>query len=92
MDIHKIDYDSDMDQRDNKILRVLLIEGIPNLTVLTIKVVVGVSTGSLAILSDAAHSFTDIVNNIIAWFVIRHSAKPADTKHPYLPRILKNLA
>ncbi len=81
-----------MDQRDTKILRIILIEGIANLTVLIIKLVVGIGTGSLAVLSDAVHSLTDIFNNIIAWFVTRHSVKPADTRHPYGHRKFETVA
>jgi divalent metal cation (Fe/Co/Zn/Cd) transporter len=47
-----------MDQRDTKILRIILIEGFANLTVLIIKLVVGIFTGSLAVLGDAVHSLT----------------------------------
>lgn len=35
--------------------------------VLVGKLFVGLSTGSMAILADAVHSFTDMTNNIIAW-------------------------
>ena len=49
-----------MDQRDSKVLRIILIEGLANCTVLAMKLVVGILTGSLAVLGDAAHSPTDI--------------------------------
>jgi len=39
-----------MEQRDSKILRIILFEGLANFTVLIIKLLVGVSTGSLAVL------------------------------------------
>lgn len=81
-----------MDQRDIKVLRIILIEGLANLTVLIIKLVVGIGTGSLAVLSDAVHSLTDILNNIVAWFVTRHSVKPADSKHPYGHRKFETVA
>ena len=81
-----------MDQRDSKILRIILIEGLANFTVLVIKLVVGIFTGSLAVLGDAVHSLTDIINNIVAWLVTRHSAKPADTKHPYGHRKFETVA
>lgn len=81
-----------MDQRDTKILRIILIEGFANLTVLIIKLLVGLVTGSLAVLGDAVHSLTDLINNIVAWFVTRHSTKPADRKHPYGHRKFETLA
>ena len=81
-----------MDQRDSKILRIILIEGFANFSVLAIKLLVGFGTGSLAVLGDAVHSLTDVINNIVAWFVTRHSAKPADTRHPYGHRKFETVA
>jgi len=84
-----------MDQlghRDRKILRIILIEGAANLVVLGIKLVVGLVTGSLAVLGDAVHSLTDVINNIAAWFVTRHSARPADSRHPYGHRKFETIA
>jgi cation diffusion facilitator family transporter len=81
-----------MEQRDTKVLRVILIEGLANLIVLSIKLAVGTITGSLAVLSDAIHSLTDVINNVVAWFVTRHSAKPADLKHPYGHRKFETIA
>ncbi|MDX1481584.1 MAG: cation diffusion facilitator family transporter [Woeseiaceae bacterium] len=64
-------------------LRCLLLEGAANVAVLLLKLVVGLSTQSMAILADALHSLTDIANNVIAWFVVRASGQPADREHPY---------
>jgi len=81
-----------MDSRDSSVLRVILVEGLANVVVLAVKVVVGLSTGSLAVLSDAVHSLTDVLNNVIAWFVTRHSVVPADPGHPYGHRKFETLA
>lgn len=70
----------------------LLIEGSANLAVLLVKLVVGLTTGSMAVLADAVHSLTDVMNNVVAWFVTRHSAKPADSRHPYGHRKFETLA
>ena len=48
-----------------------------------LKVVVGISTGSLGILSEAAHSALDLVAAIITLFSVRVSDKPADAEHQY---------
>ena len=63
--------------------RVIAIEGSVNLAVFLAKVAVGLSTGSLAVISDAIHSLADIANNVVAWFVVRASAQPPDHDHPY---------
>ncbi len=49
----------------------------------TLKIVVGISTGSLGILSEAAHSGLDLVAAVITYFSVRVSDKPADADHQY---------
>ncbi len=78
--------------RDRKIQRLILIEGCANLLVLFVKLLVGLSTGSLAIIADSIHSLTDVANNVVAWIVIRLSALPADREHPYGHRKYETLA
>jgi cation diffusion facilitator family transporter len=79
-------------ERDQKIQRLIILEGSANLLVLLAKLFVGMSTGSLAILADAIHSLTDVANNIVAWVVVRLSAMPADREHPYGHRKFETLA
>ncbi len=47
------------------------------------KVVAGLATGSLGILSEAAHSALDLMAALMTVFAVRASAKPADEGHPY---------
>src|SRR5580704_14732793 len=47
------------------------------------KAVVGVLTGSLAILSEAAHSLIDLGATVMTYFAVRISGKPADREHHY---------
>ena len=47
------------------------------------KVVVGIATGSLGILSEAAHSGLDLVAAAVTYFSVRVSDKPADADHQY---------
>jgi cation diffusion facilitator family transporter len=47
------------------------------------KLVVGVLTGSLGILSEAVHSILDLVASGFTLFAVRTARKPADTEHPY---------
>jgi cation diffusion facilitator family transporter len=49
----------------------------------TLKIVVGVTTGSLGILSEAAHSALDLVAAAVTYFSVCVSDKPADTQHPF---------
>ena len=48
-----------------------------------LKIVVGITTGSLGILSEAAHSGLDLVAAVITFLSIRVSDKPADADHQY---------
>jgi cation diffusion facilitator family transporter len=47
------------------------------------KGVVGLASGSLAILSEAGHSLIDLFATIITYFAVRASGKPADEEHHY---------
>jgi cation diffusion facilitator family transporter len=49
----------------------------------TIKIVVGLMTQSLGILSEAAHSGLDLVAALVTYFSVRVSDKPADLSHPF---------
>jgi len=79
-------------KKDIQVQRIILIEGAVNIIVLIAKLIVGLTTGSLAILGDAIHSSTDVINNIFAWLVIRVSSSPPDLEHPYGHRKFEILA
>jgi cation diffusion facilitator family transporter len=52
--------------------------------VLTVaKAAIGLLTGSLAILSEAGHSFLDLSATVLTYFAVRISGKPADAEHQY---------
>ena len=49
----------------------------------TLKIIVGITTGSLGVLSEAAHSGLDLIAATITFFSVRVSDKPADADHQY---------
>jgi len=53
-----------------------------NSLVVILKIIVGLFTGSVPILSEAIHSFLDLLASLIAFFSIRISNKPADKEYP----------
>src|SRR5437660_3880767 len=53
------------------------------IAITTLKIVVGATTGSLGILSEAAHSGLDLIAAIVTFFSIQVSDKPADADHQY---------
>src|SRR6202165_2833335 len=54
-----------------------------NVVLIGAKLLVGLLTGSVAILADAAHSFLDLSASIFAYAGIRTAAKPADEDHAW---------
>jgi cation diffusion facilitator family transporter len=56
------------------------------------KLVVGLLTGSLGILSEAVHSMFDLAASTFTLFAIRTARKPADKEHPYGHGRAENLA
>lgn len=58
----------------------------------SIKIIVGLLTGSLGILSEAAHSGLDLVAAAVTFFAVRLSGKPADPEHTYGHGKIENLS
>jgi cation diffusion facilitator family transporter len=56
------------------------------------KLVVGLLTGSLGILSEAVHSLFDLAASTFTLFAVRTARKPADPEHPYGHGRAENLA
>jgi cation diffusion facilitator family transporter len=56
------------------------------------KGIVGLSTGSLAILSEAAHSLIDLAATLMTYYAVRIAAKPADAEHHYGHGKVENLS
>jgi cation diffusion facilitator family transporter len=53
------------------------------LVITGLKIFVGITTGSLGILSEAAHSGLDLIAALVTFFSVRVSDKPADADHQY---------
>lgn len=47
------------------------------------KLIVGITTGSLGILSEALHSAFDSISALVTWLAVRMSDKPADKDHNF---------
>jgi cation diffusion facilitator family transporter len=63
-----------------------------NTTLIILKLIVGLISGSVSIISEAIHSTMDLLAAIIAFFSVKLSAKPADEKHPYGHGKLENVS
>ena len=53
------------------------------IAITVLKIAVGVTTGSLGILSEAAHSGLDLVAAVVTFMSVQVSDKPADADHQY---------
>jgi cation diffusion facilitator family transporter len=65
---------------------------VSNTALIVLKVVAGVITGSVAIITEAVHSAVDLVASIVAYFSVRKAEEPADRSHPYGHEKVENLA
>jgi len=68
---------------DNKKAYAALVSVISNTSLITLKVIAGVLSGSVSIISEAIHSGIDLVASIIAYCSVKISSKPPDYEHPY---------
>jgi cation diffusion facilitator family transporter len=63
-----------------------------NSTLILLKLVAGILTGSVAILTEAIHSSVDLVASLVAYMSVRKAEEPADEGHRYGHEKLENLA
>ena len=54
-----------------------------NVILSVLKLVTGFLSGSLSIISEAIHSFSDFFASVLTYFSVIKSSKPADSDHPY---------
>ncbi|MBI2489927.1 MAG: cation transporter [Planctomycetes bacterium] len=54
-----------------------------NAFLFVIKITAGITSNSLAVISDAVNSVTDIISSVVIYFAVKASAKQADEGHPF---------
>jgi len=54
-----------------------------NVFLFAIKITAGLTSNSLAIISDAVNSLTDTISSVIIFFAVKTSSKQADEGHPF---------
>lgn len=62
---------------------VALLSVISNITLVILKLIVGLVIGSVSVISEAIHSGVDLLAAVIALFAVRTSGQPADREHPF---------
>ncbi len=78
--------------RNQSIRRVLWVVLVLNLLVTAVKLVLGFSTGALAVIAEAFHSVMDASSNIIGLIGMWVAARPPDRTHPYGHRKYETVA
>jgi cation diffusion facilitator family transporter len=69
--------------RHAAVRRVLWAVLLANLAVIGAKLWIGLRSGSLAVLGDAAHSGVDALNNVVGLAAVKAASAPPDDEHPY---------
>ncbi len=69
--------------RHKRAARISWITLIGNIILTVLKALISVLTGSLVVLSDAAHSASDAFSTILVLLGLRIANQPPDEKHPY---------
>ena len=54
-----------------------------NTVIIVLKLVVGILTGSISIISEAIHSLSDVLASILTFFAVMRSSEPADAGHQF---------
>lgn len=67
----------------NPKIRIARLSVASNLFLITLKLVAGFISGSVSIISEAIHSSMDLIASVIAFFSVRVSDTPPDSRHPY---------
>ena len=70
-------------KREEEIARVTLTGSVVNLLLVALKGVAGVVGHSAAMVSDAVHSLSDFLTDIVVLVFVRISARPQDESHDY---------
>jgi cation diffusion facilitator family transporter len=67
----------------NPKVKIARLSVISNTLLIIMKLVVGIISGSVSIISEAIHSSMDLVAALIAFFSVKVSDTPPDSRHPY---------
>ena len=63
-----------------------------NFAVAAAKIVLGLTSGAVSVLSDGFHSLTDTASNVVAIIAVRVAGAPPDADHPYGHRKFETIA
>lgn len=73
-------------------VKVALLSIVSNTLLILMKVIAGILSGSVSIISEAIHSGMDLIASLVAFLSVRQSSKPADKDHPYGHGKIENIS
>jgi cation diffusion facilitator family transporter len=78
--------------KNNRKTRIALLSVASNSSLVVMKIIAGILSNSISIISEAMHSGMDLVASLIAFIAVKTSSKPADKEHPYGHGKLENIS
>ncbi len=72
-----------LDKRYREVRKVTLVGAFVDLLLGVVKIVIGLSAGSQALVADGVHSLSDLATDFLVLFAAKHSHRAADAEHPY---------
>ncbi len=54
-----------------------------NSIIILLKIIAGIISGSISIISEAIHSISDFLASVLTFFAVSRSSEPADKDHPF---------
>ncbi|MDA8441685.1 MAG: cation diffusion facilitator family transporter [Peptococcaceae bacterium] len=76
----------------NAKMRAAIISVVSNTLLVIGKIVAGMLSGSISIVSEGIHSGIDLIAALIAYFAVKESSKPADAIHKYGHGKIENIS
>lgn len=70
------------EERDRLGKRASTVAIVGNIFLTVLNITVGIMTGSYALVSEGAHTISDMATSVIAYIGFRVASKPADSEHP----------
>jgi cation diffusion facilitator family transporter len=75
--------DEKLRERRNAVARTAVVGGIANLILSAVKIAVGSTGHSQALVADGIHSLSDLATDVLVWFAGHHAGRAPDQEHPY---------
>ncbi|MFV1983425.1 MAG: cation diffusion facilitator family transporter [Thiohalomonadales bacterium] len=71
------------DSRYRETVKVTLIGSVIDLVLGVVKIMVGISANSQALIADGVHSLSDLMTDGLVLYAAKHASRAADAEHPY---------